>query len=257
MTRYTFSTQALSTLLSFPFKDPEWQKKAVIGIAITLSGFFTLGITIFFVSGYFYRIMRRIIIEDGEPFLPEWDDWGRLFIDGLRLSGAGLIFTLPTIIVLFVSFIAWIIAISLASNAPPSSGSGLILLPGLVIMTLGIGLAIILSLATSVFSPAAMAHVAARGSFKAFFQFNNWWQVWRANISGFLISCLLAMLLSFAAILPVMILNLTFIFSCLSPLLYAITLFYVLLVSYPLFAQVYRNGVENLESSAGDTTIEE
>ena len=37
----------------------------------------------------------------------------------------------------------------------------------------------------------------------------------------------------------------------------ALTLFYVLLVSYPLFAQVYRNGVENLESSAGDTTIEE
>jgi hypothetical protein len=52
-------------------------------------------IPVFILSGYGYRIMKRVIVDGQPPELPEWDDWGGLIKDGLCIYGAGLIYSLP------------------------------------------------------------------------------------------------------------------------------------------------------------------
>ena len=78
----SFSSEDLKQLFAFPFQDPRWQNKFLIGSLVVFAGFIIPLIPFFFVYGYMAQIMRRIIVEKGEPFLPEWDDWGKLFVDG-------------------------------------------------------------------------------------------------------------------------------------------------------------------------------
>jgi hypothetical protein len=69
---------------SFVSEDPDWAKKILIGGLFALASFFLVGA--FFVAGYFARLVKRVAA--GEPLpLPEWDDLGGIFNDGLRLVG--------------------------------------------------------------------------------------------------------------------------------------------------------------------------
>jgi len=80
-----------------------------------------------FVVGYAYQIIQRIILEDGEPYLPEWEDWSKLFNDGLRLTGALLILYIPTIL---FSLIAILLNFLLQFEIMGSSQSSSLASPG-------------------------------------------------------------------------------------------------------------------------------
>ena len=81
----------LSTLLSFPFKDPDWFKKLLIlALLIFLSSAIPI-IPLIFAVGYMARLARRMVVGRGEPALPEWDDLGGIFRDELGLTNDLLI----------------------------------------------------------------------------------------------------------------------------------------------------------------------
>ena len=69
----------------FVVKDPDWIKKVLIGGAFVLLSMVIVGL--FFVAGYWVRVLRRVAAGDPLP-LPEWDDLGGIFSDGLKLVGA-------------------------------------------------------------------------------------------------------------------------------------------------------------------------
>src|SRR6185503_7118827 len=94
----SFTTDNLQTLAKFPFTDPQWKNKFLIGGLLTLAGYAFPLLPLLFVYGYCAQIMRRIIVEKGEPYLPEWQDWGKFLLDGLKLGGVGLIYILPGLI---------------------------------------------------------------------------------------------------------------------------------------------------------------
>ena len=48
--------------------------------------------------------MRRIIVNNELPVLPEWDDWEGLFRDGVKLLGASLIYFAPFIVLLVIGW---------------------------------------------------------------------------------------------------------------------------------------------------------
>jgi len=84
MTTQSFTTDNLKALLTFPFEDDDWKNKFLIGSLIVFAGFAIPLIPFFFLYGYMMQIMRHIIVEKGKPFLPKWDDWGKLFVDGAK-----------------------------------------------------------------------------------------------------------------------------------------------------------------------------
>ena len=79
--------------------------------------------------GYIIRICR------GANPSPKLDNWGRLFIDGIRLFIVGLIYSLP---VLFLSFVLFESADILRSSVNPATIGGLIIaiLMGAIILVM-------------------------------------------------------------------------------------------------------------------------
>ncbi|MCB8986714.1 MAG: DUF4013 domain-containing protein [Ardenticatenaceae bacterium] len=76
----------------FVFQDPRWLVKIVIGDIMIFLSF--LIVPVFFLQGYLIEIIRNVMRSEEHP-LPEWNNWGARFKDGLNLTIAGLIYTLP------------------------------------------------------------------------------------------------------------------------------------------------------------------
>ncbi|NJN99342.1 MAG: DUF4013 domain-containing protein [Anaerolineales bacterium] len=91
----TVTTDNLQALAKFPFTDPRWKNKFLIGSLLHLAGYAIPLIPLIFVYGYCAQIMRQIIVEKRDPYMPEWEDWGKFLQDGLKLTGVGLIYSLP------------------------------------------------------------------------------------------------------------------------------------------------------------------
>src|SRR5512135_2961097 len=81
---------------TFVSEDPEWIKKVLIGGAFTLLSALLVGIP--FVLGYFARTLRNVVTGAERP-LPEWDDLGGIFNDGLRLAAVYLVYAIGGAIV--------------------------------------------------------------------------------------------------------------------------------------------------------------
>ncbi len=80
--------------LGFFFQDPNWIQKLLIGSLFTILSFFLIGGV--FIAGYAVRLLRRA--ARGEPYpLPEWDDLGGMFMEGLSAMAAYLLHILPCI----------------------------------------------------------------------------------------------------------------------------------------------------------------
>ena len=78
--------------LTFVFEDDRWIVKLLIGAAMMLLSI--LIIPAFFVEGYMIKLMRNVMDGIENP-LPEWEEWGKLFMDGLNVFIAGLVYTAP------------------------------------------------------------------------------------------------------------------------------------------------------------------
>ena len=82
--------------IKYPTTDSEWIKKILIGGILLI-----IPIINFIIGGYYIKTLRGSI--EGKPGLPEWDEWGDLFITGLMVAIIGFIYMLIPLIVLFVS----------------------------------------------------------------------------------------------------------------------------------------------------------
>ncbi len=76
------------------YPSQDWKNVIILGIISILS---FLIIPAFIVGGYFFRIIKATIAGSDE--LPEFDDWGEMFIDGLKLIIVGIIYAIPIFII--------------------------------------------------------------------------------------------------------------------------------------------------------------
>jgi hypothetical protein len=91
----------LGRAFTFPFKDPQWFGKFLVGIlmcflCIILVGFFIL-------AGYFIQITQRVMRRQ-EPALPEWDGIGEKLVLGVKLAVVYLIYLLPVFLLMIPLF---------------------------------------------------------------------------------------------------------------------------------------------------------
>jgi len=89
--------------LTYITEDERWISKLLIALIV---GFFSfLIIPIFFLIGYAIAITRNVNNGIEKP-LPEWEDWGKLFMDGAYVFAAQLVYTLPFLIVICIGILA-------------------------------------------------------------------------------------------------------------------------------------------------------
>jgi hypothetical protein len=175
-------------------EDPEWLKKILIGGLFALACMVLVGIP--FVLGYFSRTLRNVA-SGTRPELPEWDDLGGLFEEGLRLTAVYLVYTLGVILVLGV-FAAALIVPGLVASGSGRGGDALAAVSALGIVAL-YGVVMLVSLALGLYLPSALTRAALRGSVADGFAWRENFAFIKANLANYALSLVSYLVAGFLA----------------------------------------------------------
>jgi Protein of unknown function (DUF4013) len=203
----------------FVFQDPRWLNKVLIGGLFQIASVFIVGI--FFVMGYCARLTRNVIAGMESP-LPEWDDLGEYFVEGLRLFCVVLVYAVPLAILAAVVFIPAAIMSSSSHDVAQNLGGGM--------MACAWCLFFPISLVMAVYLPAALLFSVVERSFGAAFEFGRILRFIRDNAANYILAFVVYMIARFAVPLGLIIFCIGVFF----------TGFWALLVATFAFAQAYR-----------------
>ncbi|HEY0156794.1 MAG TPA: DUF4013 domain-containing protein [Thermoanaerobaculia bacterium] len=205
---------------SYVFDDPRWLQKILIGGLFYLAGFFIIGW--FFVFGYVARTTRNLLADHPTP-LPEWEDIGSFFNEGIRLVGVALCYGVPFVILVLMLVFPAIVMDSVNAGETVESMFGLFA-GCLACLMIPIGLLWFL------FLPASLLFTVVEQRFGAAFEFGRIWRFIRANVGNYLLALVVMIIARFIAGAGTGLLCIGVIF----------TGFWSLLISAHAFAQVYR-----------------
>lgn len=245
------SSNTVEKLIFFPFEaDPKRIEKWLIGGLIALVAGFVPILPYAVLLGHGARISRDV--QAGQaPRLPDWQDLATYLIDGLKIVGVGLVYSLPALVLLFGSYAAMFGSMFLpviVSGGDPDrldpAVFGLSLVGGQLVFFGLIGLGIVLMLIGLALAAPAIQHMLATGRFAAAFDLRAWWPLVRRNFGGWLVG--FAVLFGVNLVLG-MILNVVFftvVLCALLPFLGPLVQAYLVWVGAALFADAYRVGLE-------------
>lgn len=184
----------------FYFEDPEWVRKTLIGGGLYLAGTLLLvvlgaGLLLYAITaGYAMRVMQRTYAGDPRP-LPEWEDYGGLMRDGLKLLGLSLGYMLVVFGVPGVMFAVLAVAVGAAGRAGSDAAGGLLALAmvGMQLVFLLVGLAL------AVYLPSAIARMTLYQRLGAGFEIKENVALIRRNPANYAIAVVLILLANFVA----------------------------------------------------------
>jgi len=206
---------------TYVFDDPRWVPKILLGGVFALASIFIVGI--FFIYGYLAKLVRNVINGVQYP-LPEWDDLGDYFSEGIKLFVVGLIYAIPIMLVVCIGVIP---AAVLSANGNESETLHQL---GPMAASCIWCLMFPISVAMALWLPAALLAVVVSGDFSAAFEFKNIWNYIRSNLGNYLLAFVVWLVARFAAGFGVLLLCIGVVF----------TIFWAICVAGYAFAQVYR-----------------
>lgn len=133
----------------------------------------------FFVYGYLARLVRNVIAGVTHP-LPEWDDLGEYFSEGLRLFCVVFVYVLPLIGLALVFVVPSIIAQSADNDVMRNIGGGMAACVWCLIFPL--------SLALAIWIPGALMFAVVEQRFGAAFEFGQIAAFIKANVGNYLLA---------------------------------------------------------------------
>ena len=232
-----FTSQNLQAVLTFPFQDEKWVSKFAVFILLSFASI--LIFPAFFISGYYYEIMRRIIQEGQDPSLPDWDDMGDYFKNGMKMFGVSVIYTLPSILCILPT-IALFLSVGLIEPSSENASGVLIAFPiTTILIMVGSGVGLVMG----ILSPVAIGHMVATDSFKAAFQVREWWSIFKVNFGGYILAYIIVMGISMATSFVMQFLMMTVVLCIVIPILLPVVFAYNGVISNVLYAQAYMDGV--------------
>jgi len=169
----------LGKAFSYPFEDKAWTSKLGLAIVITI-----VPILNFATAGYAIEIMRRILRSDLEV-LPDWTDLGRKFLDGLMVLLAGLVYSLPILIVLCLPLSFMMVPAVLSGNSNTQDLANTLSTAGGVAIACLACVAALYGLALSIIFPCAYLQYTRLGTFGAFFQLREFFAMIGKNPGAF------------------------------------------------------------------------
>jgi len=244
------STKSLQSMLTFPFKDPNWAGKIFTGIGLMLASCMVPLIPGLFVNGYIYHIMHNVIVEKEDPSMPEWTDWSKLLSDGWRMYAVTILYQLPMIIIWVIGFGFYMVSflgLMATEGSEPSGAAVLLTFIPVGVLMLSMLAATLLGILTFSVLPAAVGHTVAKDSFSAGFDFTGWWQVMKANPGGFAVALLILFGMFSVMYMAANIFYMTIVLMCLMFVIPMVGFFYIELVGAALIGVAYREGVERVE----------
>ena len=163
---------------SYPFQDERWVGKIVIGAVLAFFTFLLIPIPL--LIGWAVGVTRNVMDGLEDP-MPAWEDWGKLFTDGLKVLVAQMVYTLPF----------WILmCLSTGFAAAASSDKLGLQALGIAGIALLICVLLIFSIALFFLSPAIIIQYVRTDDFGACFHFSEVLGIARENIADIIITFL-------------------------------------------------------------------
>lgn len=158
------------------FDDKDWLSKAGLGLLIMI-----VPILNFAWIGYQIQIIRNVRKNEAE-ILPTWDDLGTKFMDGLMIVLAGLIYSLPIILLACLPLAVMLVPLIATGDQDIFTA----LMAGGAFVALCLSCVIVLyGLALSVLTPIMQIHYAEEGTFAACFKVREFFSVVQNHASTF------------------------------------------------------------------------
>ena len=153
--------EILTDAVTYP--SSEWKKVIILGIFLILS-FVIIGI--FFVLGYFLRIIKSTIA--GVDELPDFDDWGDMFVDGLKVLIVFIIYMLIPGIVIVAGILSSMASLAITNTSLSTAPASVFALIGVTTI-----IGYILALIFGLFAYMAIANMALYDELGAAFRFGE------------------------------------------------------------------------------------
>ncbi len=208
---------------TYMFEDKDWLKKILIGGVVNL-----IPIVNFASSGYFIEALRNTT-EGRELPLPEWDNFGGKFLKGLMAGIAGFLYALPIMIVMGIVF--GLVAVVTGTVSDEDTAATV----ATACSGLGYCLMFVYMILLMLILPAATVRYALTGQFGSFFRFGEIMAFIRANLGGYIIALLVALVAGLIAQIV------GYIACCIGVLF---TLMWAMLVSANLLGNLARGAVQ-------------
>lgn len=164
---------------TFVTEDERWLTKLGLGALISLASFLIIPIPL--LIGYSIMITRNVMIGSKMP-LPEWEDWGGFFRDGLSVLVAQLVYTLPFWLLGCIATISTVGLGSIAEGNEDLAAAGFLATFGLVGC-----LGLVFAVALFFISPAIVIQYVRTNELGACFRFGEVIAIARENIGDILI----------------------------------------------------------------------
>jgi hypothetical protein len=163
--------------ISYITEDERWITKLGIATLVFLASMFLI-IPFPLLIGYQIAIMQRVAAGEKRP-LPEWDDFGKLYMDGLMVCVALIVYTSPLWLLLCIGGGATILPAFGGSNEDVVGA-----LATLTIASWGVVLCLVMLLSLGLFfiAPAVMVQYARTGELGACFRFGEIMAIIRNNL---------------------------------------------------------------------------
>lgn len=175
--------------ITFVNEDERWLGKLIVAVALTFFAFLLVPIPL--LAGYSVAIARNVKNGEKSP-LPEWDDFGKLFMDGLYIMIAQFVYTLPFWIIACIGFTATIGFGGLTEVSEEIAATG-------IVATLGVMgcLFLLLFVALMFVTPAIFLQYVHTEEFGACFRFGEVVGIVRDYIGDIVITVVVALAASF------------------------------------------------------------
>ena len=204
---------------AFVFEDPDWVTKILIGGLFYIAGFLIIGW--FFILGYIAQMARNVIAGNPRP-LPEWENIGEFFNEGLRLFGVALAVTVPLVLLAVMIMVPAGILGSVENEAVATLGG--------LMSTAVVCVFVPITFALWFFLPAMLLFAAVERRFGAAFEFGRIWAFIKQNIGNYVLAIVVYLIARFIGGFGIMLLCIGVVF----------TGFWSFLITAHAFAQVYR-----------------
>lgn len=173
----------LGEAFTYIFKDKRWFTKVIIAALVS-----TAPVINFAFAGYIANLIRNIEENCDEP-LPSWDEIGKPFRLGLYLWVAGIVFSLPILILALL----YIVPATLTGTGNNSESFSSIFISGGIILAC---LFFLYTLALSLLIPALYINLARKETFNSVFEISEFIKIFRSNPGDYLIAWLVTLISS-------------------------------------------------------------
>lgn len=236
--------------LTWMFKDPDWKNKFLVGSLLAFAGLIPLlGLAALAINYGYALILMRTVMWGKPRALPEWDDYGAMFVDGGKAFLSTIAYFLPGIILFVCGYLVLFASIFGGALAQPTRVSGsrddafiLSILIGQLGFFACFAVGMLVYLIGFVLTPVAVGQYARTGQISAGYRWSEVSSVLRANLSGFILALVVYFAIGYGFGFLFSLLFYTIILCLFIPFLAAPITFYIALMFAQFFGAAYREG---------------